>query len=167
MTWTDENGFKYTFNDNNNTTSVDLSKYKGQENITIPKNIKYNDKEYAIVNIIGHNSNRIKCIDFADDSLVSSFDRINAEKIVIPPLVEEIENSIYSSSLQIVEFNKNSKIKYFNVYKISQSHITKIRFPSSVTEIYRKGIFYQNIPFPNLTEVEFEPNSNLQKIGIF
>ena len=67
MTWTDENGIKYIFNNNNNTTSVDLSKYKGKENITIPKNVKYNDKEYAIVNIICHYSNRIKCIDFADD----------------------------------------------------------------------------------------------------
>ena len=35
MTWTDENGLKYSFNDDNYTATVDLSQYKGQDNLVV------------------------------------------------------------------------------------------------------------------------------------
>lgn len=167
MTWTDENGLKYSFNDDNYTATVDLSQYKGQDNFLIPKNVKYSSKEYAIVKLTNSSRKKIKCIDFSDDSLVSIFSYIYTEKLFIPPLVERIEqDSIYNSNvLQSIEFKKNSKIQYINMMAFKNSQITKITFPSSVTEIDGENRWSGGTYLPKLTEIEFEPNSKLKKIG--
>ena len=87
MNYTDQNGIYYSFDKEKSTATADLTKYNGQDNFEIPKYIKYEDHEYAIIGIKStvYSGYKFKSIDFADGSLVTNISNIRTEKIKIPP----------------------------------------------------------------------------------
>ena len=99
MTWTDENGIKYIFNNDNSTAEINLCDYHGPSEIDIPKSVKYQNHDYSIVSIdnkyaYGHRCSLFKSIKFHEDSLVSSIIYVFVKKIKIPPLIEDINSKI-------------------------------------------------------------------------
>lgn len=164
MTWTDQNGITYTFDDAKFTAGINLSQYNGPWEIEIPRSIKYQDHDYSIISF--DNKGRcplFKSIKFSEDSLVSHINFVFTRKISIPPLIEEVDNRTLCGikDLNEIEFSEKSKLKCINLGMLAESQITNIFIPSSVTKIHSCSILDD---FKNLQKIEFGPNSKLQKI---
>jgi len=87
--------------------------------------------------------------------------RIN--QITIPTSTTRIESrAFYNSSLQIINFNSNSRLTHIEKHAFEKTALWKVNIPSSVTHIGNNA--FANIM--NFNELSFESGSNLQEIGI-
>ena len=116
--------------------------------LTIPSNVKYNDKTYVI-----------------KESTRNSFCYRLFKKVIIPKTYEAIiyASFAYCTELEEVDFEKGNRLTFIDARAFDNcSKLTKIIIPSSVSLIDKNA--FSNT---NLTQVHYCRSSNLARAAIF
>ena len=98
----------------------------------------------------------------------SAFYKTGITSIVIPRSVTSIGNNTFSDCdyLTNVTFEDNSSLETIGDYAFADTGITSIVIPNSVTSIENHAFLRSPNKIGALTDVTFEDNSSLKKIGV-